>query len=173
MGAVLIAIFALPLAACVLLFVGGALTSRRGGLAWERWKAAAGWVSAGATLLAFVLALVALLAYRADGEILATGESQPWHVACAGFTVKAIIERFAEYDGVNEDDVFLLNDPYVSAIHQSDVYIVSPIHFEGRLVGWGASFVHVMDIGAMSPGGDSPEAREICHEASLFNILVA
>jgi N-methylhydantoinase B len=102
--------------------------------------------------------------YRADGEILATGESQPWHVACAGFTVKAIIERFAEYDGVNEDDVFLLNDPYVSAVHQSDVYIVSPIHFEDRLVGWGASFVHVMDIGAMSPGGDSPEAREICHE---------
>ena len=35
---------------------------------------------------------------------------------------------------------------------------------EGRLIGWSASFVHVMDIGAMSPGGDSPEAKEICHE---------
>ena len=102
--------------------------------------------------------------YRADGEILATGESMPWHVACAGFTVKWIKERFAEYDGVNEDDVFLLNDPYVSAVHQSDVYIISPIHVEGRLIGWSASFVHVMDIGAMSPGGDSPEAKEICHE---------
>jgi len=95
--------------------------------------------------------------YRADGEILATGESMPWHVACAGFTVKWIIERFAEYDGVNEDDVFLLNDPYVSAVHQSDVYLISPIHVEGRLIAWSASFVHVMDIGAMSPGGDSPE----------------
>ena len=102
--------------------------------------------------------------YRADGEILATGESMPWHVACAGFTVKWIIERFAEYDGVHEDDVFLLNDPYVSAVHQSDVYLISPIHVEGRLIGWSASFVHVMDIGAMSPGGDSPEAKEICHE---------
>ena len=78
--------------------------------------------------------------------------------------MKWIIERFAAYDGVNEDDVFLLNDPYVSAVHQSDVYIVSPIHVEGRLIGWSASFVHVMDIGALSPGGDSPEAREICHE---------
>ncbi len=102
--------------------------------------------------------------YRADGEILATGESMPWHVACAGFTVKWIIERFAGYDGVNEDDVFLLNDPYVSAVHQSDVYLISPIHVEGRLIAWSASFVHVMDIGAMSPGGDSPEAKEICHE---------
>ena len=102
--------------------------------------------------------------YRADGEILATGESQPWHVACGGFTVKSIIERFAQYDGVNEGDAFFLNDPYVSAIHQSDVYIVSPIHFEGKLVGWSASFVHVMDIGALSPGGNSPDATEICQE---------
>jgi len=102
--------------------------------------------------------------YRADGEILATGESAPWHVACGGFTVKCIIDRFAQYDGVNEGDAFLLNDPYVSAIHQSDVYVVSPIHFGGRLIGWSASFVHVMDIGALSPGGNSPDAKEICQE---------
>jgi len=102
--------------------------------------------------------------YRADGEILATGESAPWHVACGGFTVKCIIDRFAHYDGVNEGDAFLLNDPYVSAIHQSDVYVVSPIHFSSRLIGWSASFVHVMDIGALSPGGNSPDAKEICQE---------
>lgn len=102
--------------------------------------------------------------YRADGEILATGESAPWHVACGGITVKCIMDRFAQYDGVHEGDAFFLNDPYVSAIHQSDVYVVSPIHFEGRLVGWSASFVHVMDIGALSPGGNSPDAKEICHE---------
>jgi N-methylhydantoinase B len=102
--------------------------------------------------------------YRADGEILATGESAPWHVACGGFTVRAIIDRFAQYDGVNEGDVFFLNDPYVSAIHQSDVYVVSPIHFGGKLIGWSASFVHVMDIGALSPGGNSPDAKEICQE---------
>jgi N-methylhydantoinase B len=102
--------------------------------------------------------------YRADGEILATGESGPWHVACGGFTVKSIIERFAQYDGVNEGDAFFLNDPYVSAIHQSDVYVVSPIHSEGKLVGWSASFVHVMDIGALSPGGNSPDATHICQE---------
>lgn len=102
--------------------------------------------------------------YRADGEILATGESAPWHVACGGFTVKCIMDRFAQYDGVNEGDAFFLNDPYVSAIHQSDVYIVSPIHFGGKLVGWSASFVHVMDIGALSPGGNSPDAKEICQE---------
>jgi N-methylhydantoinase B len=35
---------------------------------------------------------------------------------------------------------------------------------DDRLVAWSATFVHVMDIGAMSPGGNSPGATEICHE---------
>ena len=87
-----------------------------------------------------------------------------WHVACAGVAVKRIIERFENDGGISPGDIFLLNDPYVAAIHQSDVYVVSPIHFKGKLMGWSATFVHVMDIGAMSPGGNSPDATEICHE---------
>jgi N-methylhydantoinase B len=102
--------------------------------------------------------------YLANGDVLSAGDSMGWHVACAGFAVKRIIERFEHNSGINPDDIFLLNDPYLAAIHQSDVYMISPIHFRGRLVGWSATFVHVMDIGAMSPGGNSPGATEICHE---------
>lgn len=100
--------------------------------------------------------------YRANGEILAGGSTMGQHIACAGFAVKQILERF---DGeIYPDDLFLLNDPYLAAIHQSDVYMIAPIHFKGQLVAWSATFVHVMDIGAMSPGGDSPGATEIFHE---------
>jgi len=102
--------------------------------------------------------------YLADGDVLCAGDAMGWHVACAGVAVKRIIERFEKGGGIYPDDIFLLNDPYVAAIHQSDVYVVSPIHFKGKLMGWSATFVHVMDIGAMSPGGNSPDATEICHE---------
>jgi N-methylhydantoinase B len=102
--------------------------------------------------------------YLANGDVLSAGDSMGWHVACAGFAVKRIIERFEDHGGIHPDDIFLLNDPYLAAIHQSDVYMISPIHFRDRLVGWSATFVHVMDIGAMSPGGNSPGATEICHE---------
>jgi N-methylhydantoinase B len=101
--------------------------------------------------------------YRANGDILSAGDSTSWHVACAGFAVKSIIKQFEE-DGIDPDDIFLLNDPYVAAVHQSDVYVISPIHYKGCLVAWSATFVHVMDIGAMSPGGNSPGATEIFHE---------
>jgi N-methylhydantoinase B len=100
--------------------------------------------------------------YLANGDVLCAGAAMVWHVPCAGRAVKAIIERFGE--DINPDDMFLLNDPYVAAIHQSDVYLIAPIHHQDRLVGWSATFVHVMDIGAMSPGGNSPGATEIFHE---------
>ena len=102
--------------------------------------------------------------YLANGDVLCAGDAMGWHVACAGVAVKRIIERFENDGGISPGDIFLLNDPYVAAIHQSDVYVVSPIHFKGKLMGWSATFVHVMDIGAMSPGGNSPDATEICHE---------
>jgi N-methylhydantoinase B len=102
--------------------------------------------------------------YLANGDVLSAGDSMGWHVACAGVAVKRIIERFETHGGIHPDDIFLLNDPYLAAIHQSDVYMISPIHFKGKLMGWSATFVHVMDIGAMSPGGNSPGATEICHE---------
>lgn len=102
--------------------------------------------------------------YMANGNVLSVGESMIRHAACAGFAVKQIIERFENEGGIYPGDVFLLNDPYLAAIHQSDVYMIAPIHYEDRLMAWSATFVHVMDIGAMSPGGNSPGATEICHE---------
>ena len=54
--------------------------------------------------------------YRSDGDILSAGETFGQHVACAGFAVKRIIERFGR-DEIYPDDIFLLNDPYLAAIH--------------------------------------------------------
>jgi len=101
--------------------------------------------------------------YRPNGEIMAAGETYGHHVVCAGLAVRCILERFGR-DEIDADDVFLLNDPYLAAIHQPDMYVISPIHFKGALVAWSATFVHVNDVGAMTPGGDSPEATEIFHE---------
>ena len=101
--------------------------------------------------------------YRPDGEIMAAGETYGHHVVCAGFAVRRILERFGAEE-IYPDDIFLLNDPYLAAIHNPDVYIISPIHHQNALVGWSATFVHVSDVGAITPGGDSPDATEIFQE---------
>ena len=65
--------------------------------------------------------------YMANGDVLSVGESMIRHAACAGFAVKRIIERFEAEGGIYPGDVFLLNDPYLAAIHQSDIYMIAPI----------------------------------------------
>jgi N-methylhydantoinase B len=60
--------------------------------------------------------------------------------------------------------VYFFNDSYTAALHPPDVYLISPIHHGGRLTGFVANFVHVTDIGAVDPGGFSPNARESFQE---------
>jgi N-methylhydantoinase B len=100
--------------------------------------------------------------YRADGSLLMGGVGFLHHLTSASEACKSIIRRF-EGD-INEGDIFLLNDPYTAALHTSDIYLVSPIHHEGNLVAWSACFVHIYDVGAMNPGGFSPESRDIYTE---------
>jgi N-methylhydantoinase B len=100
--------------------------------------------------------------YTADGGLLMGGVGFLHHLSCASEACKAILRRFK--GAIREGDMFMLNDPYTAALHTSDVYIVSPIHFEGELIAWSACFVHVSDIGAMNPGGFCPDAREIFTE---------
>ena len=100
--------------------------------------------------------------YRTDGTLLMGGVGYLHHLTAAAEACKAVLRRF---DGkINEGDVFLLNDPYTAALHTSDIYLVSPIHYDGQLVCFSASFVHVYDIGALAPGGFSPDSEDIYTE---------
>ena len=100
--------------------------------------------------------------YRADGTLLMGGVGFLHHLTSAAEACKAIIRRFE--GEIGEGDVYLLNDPYTAALHTSDIYLVAPIHHEGKLVAWSACFVHVTDIGAVNPGGFAPQAPDIYSE---------
>ena len=100
--------------------------------------------------------------YRADGSLLMGGVGFLHHLTSAAEACKSIIRRFA--GRINEGDVYLLNDPFTAALHTSDIYLIAPIHFAGKLVAWSACFVHVYDIGAMNPGGFAAEAQDIYSE---------
>jgi N-methylhydantoinase B len=102
--------------------------------------------------------------YRADGGLMVGGVGFLHHLTSAAQAVKHVIANFSEDPGIGEDDVYFFNDSYTAALHPPDVYLISPIHFQGKLTGFVANFVHVTDIGAIDPGGFSPSARESYHE---------
>ena len=100
--------------------------------------------------------------YRPDGTLLMGGVGFLHHLTSAAEACKSVLRRFA--GKIHEGDVYLLNDPYTAALHTSDIYLVAPIHHDGKLVAWSACFVHVYDIGAMNPGGFSPDSVDIYTE---------
>ena len=98
--------------------------------------------------------------YKADGALMVGGVGFLHHLTSAAQAVKHIIATFGEDHGIDEGDVFFFNDSYTAALHPPDVYLISPIHHGGQLTGFVANFVHVTDIGAVDPGGFSPNARD-------------
>lgn len=100
--------------------------------------------------------------YTREGDLLMGGVGFLHHLSSAAEACKAIIRRFE--GEIEPGDIYLLNDPYTAALHTSDVYLIAPIHHGGELVAWSACFVHVNDIGAINPGGFSPQARDIFSE---------
>lgn len=98
--------------------------------------------------------------YKADGGLMVGGVGFLHHLTSAAQAVKHIIANFSDDPGIYEDDAYFFNDSYTAALHPPDVYMISPISFEGELRGFVANFVHVTDIGAIDPGGFSPSARD-------------
>ena len=70
-------------------------------------------------------------------------------------------------DDVREGDVFISNDPDSTGgmvTHLSDVFLWKPVFWEGRLVCYVWSFMHVNDVGGRVTGSIAPSSFEVYQE---------
>jgi len=102
--------------------------------------------------------------YDPAGNAVMIGCGVIFHGAATVYAVKHVAETYKDNPGINEDDVFLLNDPYIAACHQPDMVLITPIHYQGELVAWAASMCHVPDSGGIDPGGFCARATEVYQE---------
>src|SRR6478752_6584573 len=69
---------------------------------------------------------------------------------------------------IEAGDIFLVSDPYKcegAISHANDWLVLLPIfHKDGRLVGWGAMFGHMTDVGGKVPGSLPTDATTIFEE---------
>jgi N-methylhydantoinase B len=106
--------------------------------------------------------------YLADGAIVNMGPQVIFHAGTMSTVIYSIIEHFSDNPGINEGDMFILNDPYRGAIHQPDVSIVMPIFHQGRRIAWTGSCAHELDTGGMTFGSWSFAATDVQQEAMLL-----
>lgn len=106
--------------------------------------------------------------YGAGGEIVTMGWQVLFHSGGMASVIRNVIADCEENPGIGPGDMFILNDPYRGGLHQQDVSIVAPIHYEGERVAWTGTCAHQLDIGGMVFGSWANGASEIQQESMLL-----
>lgn len=98
-----------------------------------------------------------------DGSYVAQCDGDhPLHVFSVPYSTRKILEEFG--DDIHEGDIFLHNDPYTGGTHLNDILQLHPVVHDGSIVMFAAIRYHFGDVGGMTAGSLSGEAREIFQE---------
>ncbi len=100
------------------------------------------------------------------GNVVAQAELIPMQLGPIGTTFRPCAELYP-VDGLTESDFYINNHPFEGGQHVPDVFLFTPIFFEGAVVGFGATVAHHLDLGGGAPGLN-PEARDVYQEGLLF-----
>ena len=96
------------------------------------------------------------------GRLLGSGAGIPTFVGVLDKAVKHIV---GQHPSISEGDLFATNDPSFGGVtHLNDVVIAMPVFHEGQCIAWTASIAHWNDVGGMTPGSMSVDAKEIHQE---------
>lgn len=106
--------------------------------------------------------------YLPDGTAVARGQGIISHASTLTRMVRSVISDCSDNPGIAPGDMFFVNDPWKGAPHQSDVGVVAPHYYEGKLVAWSGSVCHVLDVGGMTPGSWCVKATESTQEGVAF-----
>jgi N-methylhydantoinase B len=98
----------------------------------------------------------------AHGDIVAQAEMIPMQTGGISQAFRAIAED-VDLSDLTPDDALITNDSFRGGQHLQDIFIYTPIFAGDRLIGWGASVAHHLDIGGGMPGLNAT-ATEIYQE---------
>lgn len=101
--------------------------------------------------------------FDANGLMVAQAEHIPVHLGAMPEAVAAIMRRDPE-----PGDVFAINDPYSGGTHLPDITLVSPVAYEGEIIGYAVTRAHHSDVGGMRPGSMPSDSTEIYQEGIII-----
>jgi 5-oxoprolinase (ATP-hydrolysing) len=99
-----------------------------------------------------------------DGSLVANAPHMPVHLGSMDRAVETIIRENA--GRIRPGDVYAINAPYNGGTHLPDITVCTPVFDEAgeEILFWVASRGHHADVGGISPGSMSPNARTIEEE---------
>lgn len=101
--------------------------------------------------------------YTKEGELVAQAEHVPLHLGLMPSVVKEVLKIYPAEE-LKKGDAIVINDPYISGSHLPDIFMISPILYQGELVALAANIAHHVDMGGLAPGSMAATATEIFQE---------
>ena len=92
--------------------------------------------------------------------------SQPAHLGSLVETVRRALDAYGQ-ERLGEGDGILVNFPYGGGVHLNDIALISPIFYDGDVVGYVASLAHHVDVGGGAPASIGA-FREIYQEGVII-----
>jgi N-methylhydantoinase B len=105
--------------------------------------------------------------FGTDGSLVVMGMGILIHIGTLSQVLQHILIDWEDQE-IHEEDMFIVNNPYQGAAHQSDVSIVAPIFYQGKRVGWSGACAHQLDMGGAEYSSWNPKATEIYQEAMII-----
>ena len=104
----------------------------------------------------------------ATGQLITQGNGVTGFLGTLTFAARSTLEKFG-YENLHPGDVVITNDPYGGGgTHLSDVSLIVPIFYEGKLVAFAASKAHWTEVGGKDPGSWTTDATEVFQEGLQF-----
>lgn len=106
--------------------------------------------------------------YMPQGDIVTMGAQVTLHAGCISQVIRNVIADCSENPGIEEGDVFIVNDPFKGAVHHPDMSVVAPIFHDGEIVAWSGATAHLVDVGGLTVGSISCNAVEKYQEGLML-----
>jgi N-methylhydantoinase B len=101
-----------------------------------------------------------------ERRLIAQAEHIPVHLGSMAIAVR---EGLSRYRGeLDEGDMLLLNDPYISGTHLPDLTLIAPVFREGAVIGYAANKAHHTDVGGKAPGSIAGDSTELYQEGLII-----
>jgi N-methylhydantoinase B len=97
------------------------------------------------------------------GDVIAQHVVLPLHIGSFPACCDAVLKAYG--DDLAEGDAYIINHPYEGGSpHAPDMCVITPVFFDGGLLGFCGSIAHKSDIGGPVPGSCSAQAKETFNE---------
>src|SRR4051812_13862845 len=104
--------------------------------------------------------------YDRNFRMLSQIQTLPLFTGSLGLCVESVATHYEERGGLEDGDVIVVNDPFLTGTHQWDVAVIVPGFVDGELVAYAAIKAHHLDVAAMAPF--VTESTDVFQEGTIY-----